>query len=86
LTFAHPEAGYVHISGMAQPHLDSAECTSPGCDGEDHPVLEVHTPCHPGQDVDAFYDKRTGTVAFCCHRCRRFLCEMAVAMKAMVLQ
>jgi hypothetical protein len=68
------------VTTLYREELDAAECGQPGCD-KDHSAMFVHASCHPGQGIDACYDRRKGTVTFACHRCAGALFAIAVASK-----
>jgi hypothetical protein len=65
--------------------MDEAGRIAPGCD-DAHPLLKMSAPCHPGVEIETFYDPSTGTAVICCQACRRVLCRLAIADRPAVVR
>jgi hypothetical protein len=62
---------------LVQQDLDHVECDNPDCSGG-HPTFVV-AKCHPGEGVDAGYERGTGCLVIFCHVCKQPVCRIEVA-------
>lgn len=67
---------------MTQQQLSQARCSTPGCDHADHPMLFLHSWCHPEAGVDACYHITTGILQITCNECGGYICDVLVAPAA----
>lgn len=54
----------------------TCDCGRPGCDGTASRLSPV---CHPEAGFRLVFDRKTSTLAFACHKCRRALSGVVVA-------
>lgn len=63
---------------LCRQDLENTECINPNCPGE-HPVIFVHSSCHPGQGVNVGWDRLRAVVRVECFVCGNLVCEIAPA-------
>lgn len=69
--------------------LTQRELNKMGCETScfhDHSQIFFNPRCHPKADVEACYDKASGTVVITCGRCHRFVVDIAVAAAGPTVQ
>jgi hypothetical protein len=64
---------------LTQTDLAHAQCSTPGCDHSNHPVLFIVSRCHPGGGVAVAYDRRSGHLIVSCHTCEGYICDVLVS-------
>jgi hypothetical protein len=65
---------------LTRDDLDQLRCSTPNC-GHDHTILYLRPRCHIDGGVEAFYDKRDGTLTLSCNVCGERLATLQIAQR-----
>jgi len=80
LTEVAPKDNSEESAVLTRDDLDLFRCSTPNC-GHDHTIIYLNPGCYIDGGVDAFYDKRDGTLTLSCNVCDEPFATLQIARR-----